>query len=429
MKLTYHPFLLVPLVFLLLSQCSEKITLHPSPPKESKAVQQKSQLRALVYRLPAAAVGLTFPGYIYYLRSDSLQAVRTPFGLYVRFPDNIHFIYYPGGEELPSGGWTTKGVQRIGVEVDESDPNWGEVIRIFRQIPFDWQTRQKNAQIRGCYYTPYPGCQYSDDDEFYEEMGAPPGFPMGSSDAPSSGGTLLPPLEITGALTPPGGGVSAPITPVYLPPVNFSPDPPTSSTGEGSDSTHPPSDGSAPQTSTKPLPPPPASWVFSFDMDNLFPLKPPVFLDGALDHLVSAFNFNGEKEPTKPARGDLVPNPTYAPTVNSQGHVNKYGGTFGYTRKDGGKPKFHGGVDIKSPVGGGLKSMSGGKVIKAGHDEGPYNGMGKAGNYIKVKVNLNGEELIFVYMHLSQIDVNVGDGIEQGQGLGLTGKTGNANEK
>ena len=70
--------------------------------------------------------------------------------------------------------------------------------------------------------------------------------------------------------------------------------------------------------------------------------------------------------------------------------------------------------------------MTTGVVKWAGYHPGDNNGMGDEGNYIKVEAIVNAETFTFIYMHLSQIGVQVGDTLTQGQVIGETGKTGNA---
>lgn len=51
-------------------------------------------------------------------------------------------------------------------------------------------------------------------------------------------------------------------------------------------------------------------------------------------------------------------------------------------------------------------------------------GNATAGNWVIIKQSINNQEYNFVYMHLSQIDVNVGDMVSPGQQIGVTGSTG-----
>ena len=81
-----------------------------------------------------------------------------------------------------------------------------------------------------------------------------------------------------------------------------------------------------------------------------------------------------------------------------------------------------------SPVNGPLYAMREGKVTYAGSNKGGYDGLGSFGNFIRIEVPVNGEKLTFVYAHLNEVKVKVGDVIAPGQLIGLTGKTGNANE-
>ncbi len=75
---------------------------------------------------------------------------------------------------------------------------------------------------------------------------------------------------------------------------------------------------------------------------------------------------------------------------------------------------YHTGVDLRAYTPTPLGAMADGKVVFADH-------MVTPGNLIVLS---HGEGLFSRYMHLSNINVNVGDSVKAGQILGLTGKTG-----
>ena len=81
--------------------------------------------------------------------------------------------------------------------------------------------------------------------------------------------------------------------------------------------------------------------------------------------------------------------------------------------------KMHEGIDISTHKDDLLATENNGKVIKAGFDN---NG---GGNYVKVEYErADGSKTIATYCHLSQIEVKVGDTVNAGQKLGVSGSTG-----
>ena len=75
---------------------------------------------------------------------------------------------------------------------------------------------------------------------------------------------------------------------------------------------------------------------------------------------------------------------------------------------------FHQGIDIGVPTGTAIQAAMDGTVVAASY-------AGDYGNHIKIQ---NGEVLT-VYAHCSQIEVNIGEQVHQGQEIGKTGATGN----
>lgn len=75
---------------------------------------------------------------------------------------------------------------------------------------------------------------------------------------------------------------------------------------------------------------------------------------------------------------------------------------------------YHTGIDIANVEGTGIISACEGKVISTVYDNIYY------GNYIEIQI----EDVVFKYAHLSEILINVDDVIEKGQLIGLMGSTG-----
>ena len=79
-------------------------------------------------------------------------------------------------------------------------------------------------------------------------------------------------------------------------------------------------------------------------------------------------------------------------------------------------PEVHRGVDIAVPVGTPIRTMAPGTIRFAGEQSG-------YGNVVWVD---HGGEVISVYAHLSEIHVRIGDVVDGGMVLGLSGQTGDA---
>lgn len=79
--------------------------------------------------------------------------------------------------------------------------------------------------------------------------------------------------------------------------------------------------------------------------------------------------------------------------------------------------RLHKGIDLLAEMKAPVYASRSGRVIAAEKN----NGMG---NYVKIE---HKEDLVTVYGHLSQIEVNLNQFVRQGKIIGTVGKTGNAN--
>lgn len=92
--------------------------------------------------------------------------------------------------------------------------------------------------------------------------------------------------------------------------------------------------------------------------------------------------------------------------------------TFGMVRKNlDGTQRAHQGWDFYAPVGTELRSISDGEVVH-------ISDRGALGLMLVVSIGNSG--MYAAYCHLSETGVNVGDSVNLGQKIGLTGSTGNA---
>lgn len=97
------------------------------------------------------------------------------------------------------------------------------------------------------------------------------------------------------------------------------------------------------------------------------------------------------------------------------------GGRFGWTREDeNGNEVFHGGLDLLADKGTDLHAMEGGEVVRV-------NNIDDFGNFVVVQSNKNGERF-FLYAHLSSVTVGDDQVVSEGEKIGETGKSGNAEE-
>jgi murein DD-endopeptidase MepM/ murein hydrolase activator NlpD len=83
---------------------------------------------------------------------------------------------------------------------------------------------------------------------------------------------------------------------------------------------------------------------------------------------------------------------------------------FGWRKK-----RMHDGVDLRAPVGTPVYAAAKGTVLYASR---------KIKGYGRMIILNHGEGWSTLYAHLSKIEVKVGDSIEQGERLGLSGKSG-----
>ena len=79
-----------------------------------------------------------------------------------------------------------------------------------------------------------------------------------------------------------------------------------------------------------------------------------------------------------------------------------------------GTTSFHSGVDLRGPHHGNIYAVADGEVTYAGVQS-------SYGNCVEIKHIVNGETIYSFYAHMSQIDVQVGDTVTQGQVIGLEG--------
>ncbi len=94
-----------------------------------------------------------------------------------------------------------------------------------------------------------------------------------------------------------------------------------------------------------------------------------------------------------------------------------YGGKYGYSRRLG--SKFHSGADILAPVGSRVLAAGKGEVVRTTYHN-------KAGKYVTIAYKKGKKTYYVRYLHLSLINVKVGDTVQEGEIIGWTGKTGNA---
>ncbi|WP_026750746.1 M23 family metallopeptidase [Sediminibacterium sp. C3] len=131
--------------------------------------------------------------------------------------------------------------------------------------------------------------------------------------------------------------------------------------------------------------------------------------------------------PTKtPCPGDVILNPIIA----KSNATNINGGRFGPTRKyPNGQPKEHKGLDIYAKPNTPLYAIFSGVVTRSISIFQPqyYGSPTSFGNLVEIKSTLaDGRVIKILYAHLNSTSLTVDDIIDQGQQIGLSGKTGNA---
>jgi murein DD-endopeptidase MepM/ murein hydrolase activator NlpD len=95
------------------------------------------------------------------------------------------------------------------------------------------------------------------------------------------------------------------------------------------------------------------------------------------------------------------------------------GGTYGFTRFDKGKAKFHGGVDLCAPIGTDCYAIYRGHVVATAKGK-------DFGNYVLARFDLPEGKRYAIYAHLSKILVAEGAKLDAGTVIGKTGATGNS---
>lgn len=100
--------------------------------------------------------------------------------------------------------------------------------------------------------------------------------------------------------------------------------------------------------------------------------------------------------------------------------------TFGMTRRNGdGSRRPHQGWDFEAGIGEPIFAIADGEIVMV-RNQGAY------GQQIILRFTFDFDEdgasdvLFAAYCHLSRVDVAVGDKVERGQPIGLTGESGNA---
>ena len=107
--------------------------------------------------------------------------------------------------------------------------------------------------------------------------------------------------------------------------------------------------------------------------------------------------------------------PTDAPTSSPFGPTRKYIGVSKVTGEACDKVSVHQGYDMAAPVGTPVMAPASGTVILADPD------LYYEGGTVFLD---HGQGLVSVFMHLSSVDVAVGDRVERGDLLAKTGNTG-----
>jgi murein DD-endopeptidase MepM/ murein hydrolase activator NlpD len=116
----------------------------------------------------------------------------------------------------------------------------------------------------------------------------------------------------------------------------------------------------------------------------------------------------------------IFPDPDHL-ILRTAGLATPEGAKFGMTRKDSkGKPKPHQGIDLEVPPGEPVFAVETGTIVDKRFSK-------DYGNVLCLSVSegaLKGK--FFFYAHLNRMDVAIGDKVNAGDAIGLTGSTGNA---
>lgn len=141
----------------------------------------------------------------------------------------------------------------------------------------------------------------------------------------------------------------------------------------------------------------------------------------------------------KPCGDSLKNDPLLQMKIQGTPGSGVNGGRFGYTRNGG--TSEHSGIDLAAPEGTPVYSISSGRVIivktnmpyMMTFEEYDASGAPKmtkpsynTGNAIYIEGEIDGEIYVVNYFHLMAVEVSVGDHVEIGDVIGLTGITGNA---
>lgn len=89
----------------------------------------------------------------------------------------------------------------------------------------------------------------------------------------------------------------------------------------------------------------------------------------------------------------------------------------GWYRSDGGDWRYHSGVDIAVPQGTVVQAAMGGTVVEAGQNA-------SLGQFLKTEQ----DGTVLIYGHLSSISVKVGETVNLGETIALSGKSGDAEQ-
>lgn len=111
------------------------------------------------------------------------------------------------------------------------------------------------------------------------------------------------------------------------------------------------------------------------------------------------------------------------PLVTMKVRRMRYSNTFGMVRRySDGKPKPHQGIDYHAPIGTPILAVKDGNIVGINNeDNGDY------GKTITLEfTNDEGEKAWAFYSHLSEIQVDLGQEVKEGDILGKTGDSGNA---